>query len=300
VGYGLVAGVQQTTNYAAQTRDLLGANWDIYDRGISGQTIFDMIGNAPTHVDILFQSSALQNILLVQGGFNDAFGGASAATIQSRLQTYLTARQAVGWKIVIAPLPKSNLIGQPGDYATTRATVNAWIAANPSFYDAYSDFSNDTRIGTTADTTNTNYFQADQIHLAQGGHTVWSTYTQPAAQAAAVGKLRWAKPIIFQGFNVDVSASGSATIAANTTGTSLRDGQLLVARWNLVSHASPGIYTLLVFDIATYTPPTVANKQYDFVIASRTGGLIQLGETDGRVIPIGYQLLEGSAVATPA
>jgi lysophospholipase L1-like esterase len=300
MGYGLVAGIQQTANYAAQARDLLGANWDIYDRGISGQTISDMIGNAATHVDILYQSSALQNILLVQGGFNDAFQGASAATIQSRLQTYLTARQAVGWKIVIAPLPRSNFAGQPADYATTRATVNAWIAANTNFYDAYSDFTNDTRIGTTADTTNTNYFQADQIHLAQGGHAVWSTYTKSAVLAVAQGLLRWTAPINFQGFSTRLSASGIAQIPPNTAGVALKDGQILVARWNLVTHANPGIYVLQVYDLATYTPPSGTSNQFDLVIATRTKGLLQLGETDGRVLTVGYQWPEGSLSAIPA
>jgi lysophospholipase L1-like esterase len=180
-GEGLTTTEMIQKNYPAQTRDAIAANWELYSRGTSGATILDLTNEAATVIDTLYRSNAAENILLFQGGFNDAFSGATAAQIQDRIKTYCLARKVIGWRIIVHPIPLSNFAGQPANYAATRTTVNNWLAANWStFADAYADFTGDPYIGDSGNTADVTYFQNDQVHLTIAGYTRWSIFSSMA------------------------------------------------------------------------------------------------------------------------
>lgn len=133
----------------------------------SEQTLADMQSSA-TDVDNLYADHRLQNAIVVcWGGTNDLYFGASAATTISRLSTYCTARQAVGWKVAVLTLLPRSEPGTPGTFEADRATVNTSIRANWQTYaDHLIDVAADPRFDDETDTT---YFHTDLVHLNNTG-----------------------------------------------------------------------------------------------------------------------------------
>jgi lysophospholipase L1-like esterase len=187
---GLVT--RETVNYGAQTRDLLGAGWDVYNRSVPGSSFnniigseYHLIGSAAARIDVLYRPTAEQNILVISTGWNDVNGGETAATIKAQFVAYCLARKAVGWKVVVAPLPISNYFGQPVIYPLIRLEVNSWMALHwQEFADAYADFSNDPVIGNAALTSNPLYWQ-DQLHMTQAGYAIWARYLKTAVESVS-------------------------------------------------------------------------------------------------------------------
>jgi lysophospholipase L1-like esterase len=181
---------RETINYGAQTRDLLGEGWDVYNRAVAGSSFnniiggeFHLIGSAASRIDVLYRPSAAQNILVVSTGWNDVNGGETALTIKAQFIAYCLARKAVGWKVVVAPLPIANYPGQFAVYPAIRLEVNAWLAQHwHEFADAYADFSADPIIGNNGNTTNPVYWQ-DQLHMTQTGYTIWAQYLKSAVES---------------------------------------------------------------------------------------------------------------------
>jgi lysophospholipase L1-like esterase len=192
LAYGSNLGLftRETINYGGQTRDLLGEGWDVYNRAVPGSSFnnisggdFHLILSAASRIDVLYRPSAAQNILVISTGWNDVNGGETALTIKAQFVAYCLARKALGWKVVVAPLPIANYPGQPAVYPAVRFEVNAWLAQHwHEFADAYTDFSADPVIGNNADTTNTVYWQ-DQLHMTRAGYAVWAKYLKSAIES---------------------------------------------------------------------------------------------------------------------
>jgi lysophospholipase L1-like esterase len=282
----------QTFNPVAQARDLLGDGWDIYNRSWPGKTVNEMDSEANAILGPFYRATAKQNILCLNGGFNDAFQGRTVSMIIANWQSLLAKCRAMGYQTVVSPLPISTFAGSPGtppDYMTpggTRETANNWLAANSSLYDVFCDTRNDPIMGDHGDSNNLTYF-SDGLHMTQAGYAVWASYLQPAILAAAKGTFSWTAPIVFTGFNGKVQA----TIAANPDGSAIRANKKLVARWDLAANS----YQLLLVDL---TDPGVPGC-YDLVIAFKTDQFLYIGPPDNRVLTPGNKLTEGSFVATP-
>lgn len=192
LAYGANLGLytRESLNYGGQTRDLLGAGWDVYNRSVPGSSFNNIIGgdwhlisSAATRVDVLYRPTAARNFLVISTGWNDVNGGETAASIKAQFVLYCLARKAAGWKVIVAPLPVSNYPGQPVIYPAIRLEVNAWLATHwHEFADAYADFSADPVIGNTANTTNTLYWQ-DQLHMTAAGYAIWAQYLKTAIES---------------------------------------------------------------------------------------------------------------------
>jgi lysophospholipase L1-like esterase len=192
LAYGSNLGLyaREAVNYGGQTRDLLGEGWDVYNRAVPGSSFnnisggdFHLILSAASRIDVLYRPSAEQNILVISTGWNDVNGGETALTIKAQFVAYCLARKALGWKVVVAPLPIANYPGQPAAYPAIRLEVNAWLAQHwHEFADAYTDFSADPLIGNNADTTNTIYWQ-DQLHMTRAGYAVWAQYLKSSIES---------------------------------------------------------------------------------------------------------------------
>ena len=98
--------------------------WCITNQGISGGTIVKMTADAPVNIDTLFVSGAT-NILSIWGGTNDiAVSNLTPAQVFSDIQTYVTARKAVGWKVIVIP-PVSRGGGVGGNEAALYSLLTA-------------------------------------------------------------------------------------------------------------------------------------------------------------------------------
>lgn len=183
--YGL--GVAVGSTYPQQLEGLLGADWAVGDSGANSDTVADMSGDAATEVDAFYDASAYgaDNWCVLFGGTNDLYFGASAATTESRIQTYCEDRQAVGFKVVVCTvLPRSDA-GTPAGFEADRQAVNTWLRANyESFADALADLAADTRIGDAGDEEDTTYYQADLVHPNATGAGVIAQIVYDAIQGA--------------------------------------------------------------------------------------------------------------------
>lgn len=139
---------------------------------VGGQTVATMTADAVAQIDSLYSSSALANVVILWGGTNDIFFGASAATTYARIVAYHTARRAAGFKTVaVTLLPRSDA-GTPVGYEAARISVNTSIRTNwATFADALADIAVDTRIGDSGDETDTAYY-ADLVHMTGRGYAI--------------------------------------------------------------------------------------------------------------------------------
>jgi lysophospholipase L1-like esterase len=153
--------------YRSQGTTPLGAaviNW-----GVSGSTVQNMIDFAATQVDLCYQAGAW---VVMWGGTNDLFYGASAATVISRISTYCLARKNVGWRVCLVPITSRSDASTPGTFNADRATINTSTKANwRSYADAYADIAADPHIGYDGAETDTNYFTG-LVHMIQPGYQI--------------------------------------------------------------------------------------------------------------------------------
>lgn len=137
-----VSGV--TTNYKRLLDSLLPPQIALYSYGKGGQTMFDMVSDAPFYIDPLFRSG-MTNICVMLGGVNDYFvNGTTGAQLLTILNGWIASRKAIGYKIIVATLFQRN-IGTGTDTvasAAERVVFNAGVRAllTAKTIDAIADF----------------------------------------------------------------------------------------------------------------------------------------------------------------
>lgn len=166
---GLGASAARNVPWPAQVDNQLNTVAAVINLGVGSQTVADMNTDAATQVDPLYSAGYAKKVVVCAGGINDCIGTA-AATIQTRLSTYVSARQATGFQVVICTMPPAATI--TGANETTRQTVNSWITGGSSGADVVVDLAADSRLSNTGDTT---YFASDGVHFTTTGYGVWAS-----------------------------------------------------------------------------------------------------------------------------
>lgn len=168
-------GTPGVTIYPAQLATLMGSGWDIVNLGVSGQTTQDMIDDADTEVDVLYDAVTYDhNILVAWEIGNDIHFGATANEAYNSFVSYCQARQAAGFKVVAVTVPaRSGGSSTPVEtFDADRLTANDLIRANwRTFADALADVALDTRIDTIADCDNSTYYY-DETHFNTTGYSI--------------------------------------------------------------------------------------------------------------------------------
>lgn len=175
---GYLTANPQLGNYATQAHDeLTGLNY--YNVAVVGQQINAMVTAFPTSVVPRLTTGT--NWILLNGGLNDIFiGNQSSAQIIDRFEDYIALvdaeRGTYDIKLLISSVSHTNLSGQPGDTATRRDAINAWLLANEGvLFEGYIDTTADAEIGNGGDTSDGTYYQADEVHYTFAGQTRWKT-----------------------------------------------------------------------------------------------------------------------------
>lgn len=156
-GDSIVFGQGTTTNYT-NNLSLTRGPWKIYNLGISGETVQTMLARAPTAVDPLFQPG-LRNVVAIEGGQNDFTAGRTPAQVFTDLQSYCTARRAVGWQCVVW----TKLSSRDFDASGQNAALTALILGSPSSFDGTADYSG-TQLGCNGCWSTSGLFQTDGTH----------------------------------------------------------------------------------------------------------------------------------------
>ncbi len=113
------------------------------------------------------------SVVVVWGGTNDLYGGATPAATLTSLKACCASYKSAGWtKVVIGTcLPRSNG-GTPVGFEANRQTLNAAIRAEVSPpWDAIADVGADATIGAPGASANTTYY-ADLVHLTRAGDAI--------------------------------------------------------------------------------------------------------------------------------
>ncbi len=127
---------------------------------IAGRTCTQLNSEAPAKVDVLYNSSATENIVVIWCGSNDLVGGATPAQTLTALQTYVSGRRAVGFKVIVGTvIDRIDLA-----YATMTAYNTLLLAATP-FYQGLVDFAANNYLGCDGCYGNKIYYSpSDNIH----------------------------------------------------------------------------------------------------------------------------------------
>jgi lysophospholipase L1-like esterase len=153
-------------------------DWMIFNNGISSETLATMNTSAAANVDAFYDATTYpKNHVVLWGGTNDLIAGDSAATLEGRITTYVNARHAAGWKVVIVPI--LDRTGFTAQNRTDAGTVNTWIAAGNSGADAVVTLPSQLA-GTSPWTGNPTYWDTDHTHLLVPGYTAMKAAVEAA------------------------------------------------------------------------------------------------------------------------
>lgn len=171
-----------TESYTGQLQTLLGSGWNTFNTGISGYRLDQILTNAQRKAFDLNRDTRSQNIMILQGGFNDLYQGTAFATVQSRFEALYEAAVAAGFTPVVIPLPPSVYAGTPSTYMARSGDLtlgdmhlfNEWLEATyPTEY--VGAIAADANVGETANTGNSTYFY-DDLHLKAAGYAIYAAH----------------------------------------------------------------------------------------------------------------------------
>lgn len=96
--------------------------------GIPGRLILTAVADDPAKLAAVKGTG--KNVVVLQGGANDILAGASASTVWSRLQTYITDAVTAGWQVVVCSIADGTgySAGQRTEISTLRGLIAAGYA----------------------------------------------------------------------------------------------------------------------------------------------------------------------------
>jgi lysophospholipase L1-like esterase len=179
--YGYRASDQATTSYPARIQQAAPFATDgttVYNKGVNGQTTQQMIDDADTDIDPLYNGS-VKSILVAWECGNDLYYNGDATAAYTRFVTYCQDRRAAGWKVIAVTLPYRDHslddgvtpgVSPAGDddaaYNTKRLTINSNIVANwETFADGLANIATNPGLSSY----NTTYYY-DRIHFNDDGY----------------------------------------------------------------------------------------------------------------------------------
>lgn len=173
--YGYLASNPATKNYISQLALLSpfvsnGSSFSNF--GVTAQTTQNMIDDAVSQIDPLFNGS-VTNILCGWEGGNDIYFNGDASAAHTRYVAYMQARQAAGFYTLAFTCPPRDQSTTFGDnsaqFNTKLDTFNSLVRANwASYADALVDVAADSRFSGY----NLTYYNADKVHYTDTGYGV--------------------------------------------------------------------------------------------------------------------------------
>ena len=216
--------------YQQTARATLGSDYYFRNVGIGGMPVAgsqfgaggNMIARGPLDADLFFVPG-LVNICFLEGGLHDLLDySQTAAQVYANIETWVTARQAMGWKVVVCTLP-SWISGVDAQ----RLALNTLITGNAADADGICDWAGNANIGATNAYQNSTYFLSDG-HLTQLSNT---TIIAPLVVASIQALV-----------SAPTSTQYTAPIAVNST----RTLSAIASSFNyLKSTLASALYTIL-------------------------------------------------------
>lgn len=166
-GDSLTEGAYATTTlgWASIVDNTLGATYRQSNMGQTGRTAQQAASSSDSVPR--YSSAFTKNIAIIWLGTNDLAAGTSATTTLGYLQTWLAAQKAAGYQTLATTIIARGDAGWTGAMEAQRLLLNTAInALSASYVDGIVDLAALPGFQNPNDTT---YYNADKIHLANGG-----------------------------------------------------------------------------------------------------------------------------------
>lgn len=141
----------------------------VADVATSGFQWSNMQSRSTAVVDVWYSSSRTKNICVCMGATNALISGSSAATVFSQALTYIQARKAIGWAVIVGTCLPSVLID--GAKETARVSYNALVLSN-AIAEGYT-VADVAAISEMSDPNNATYY-SDGTHPTAAGQALLS------------------------------------------------------------------------------------------------------------------------------
>lgn len=161
-----------STDYPTQLAALLSGSWTVSNLGIAAQSTGDMLLDAETEVDTLYDAASAQNVVIAWEGTNDLYYGHTPLVSARRMRDYILRRRYKGFQAVFCMACLSRADGgTPGTFNTSRATYNARLVTDATGKRVIR-LDLDSRIGDNGDEQDGTYFDPDDVHMDSNGYSV--------------------------------------------------------------------------------------------------------------------------------
>lgn len=216
-GYNSAAGgAQQAQNYPLLLGQLLPGS-TVINYGVSGRklgpwgpsepdpgtmaSLLNTAGSSAPHTVNFYLSGSLPNIAVIIGGANDLTQEDDINVVKAGFSTLCANYRSAGWTTWIFTVPSRTWPFNPTAVEATRATLNTYIRANASQYDALIDIAADSRFSAgygsgSPSFNNTKYYEGDQIH--------WSVATNFIVARSVAARLGVRAIFPFPGGNPEI------------------------------------------------------------------------------------------------
>ena len=165
-----------------------------YKLGRDGVTVeTDLLSEAVTRIDPLYDSSEPRNIAVLIAGRADIEGGRTAAELFNDVKNWARLRKSAGFQTILTTLLP---FGSDAGEETIRVAFNALLAsdfdgvtssprvfepkANNIYADLLVDLASDATIGAAGSQSNATYYETDLITLTPAGSAIAGTYLKYA------------------------------------------------------------------------------------------------------------------------
>lgn len=179
ITWGVGAGAQNS--YPTQLQALLGTGYQVCNWGIPSQTTTQMITGCPgQELSLARQGLASADIAVMLEVGNDVIlpPFVNSTTGYANVVANCGQLRAAGFKVVVCTCFARLGTGSSGATTTTITAINTLIRTNwATFADAIADLAANANL---SDSTNTTYFQADNVHLTTAGYGVVAGLVQTA------------------------------------------------------------------------------------------------------------------------
>lgn len=141
---------------------------------MAGELLSTMLANAPANVDTRFNPALAKNVVVIWGGTNDIANAHQPVDVYANLVSYVAARHAKGWKVVVV-----TMLSRVG-WDMKKDDYDALILANTAGADVVVNMT-PTPLGMDGGFANMRWFNPDEIHPVTNGVT---TYEAPMISTA--------------------------------------------------------------------------------------------------------------------